>query len=140
MRCSSDLTTVGGRIRYYRLKQGLLQEEVADRSGIDISTIKRYESNQYEQTLNICNRIAYAIGIDPELVYDNYLKFISHDFGLAIKMFRNNNKLTQTKLCSMLCVNRKTITRWEKGRECPSRENFKKLELLIPNLLFNLLK
>jgi len=111
----------------------LLQDDIATLTGTEVSTIKRYENNQHEQALDICNKIAHAIGIDPELIYDNYLKFLSNNFGSEIKMFRKNNKLSQAKFGSLLGVHRKTIIRWEKEREFPSRENFKKLELIIPN-------
>ncbi|MGF7060783.1 helix-turn-helix domain-containing protein [Brassicibacter mesophilus] len=126
----SDLTTVGGRIRFYRLSHGLLQEEVAAIAGTDVCTIKRYENNQCKHSLDICNKITKAIRVDPSLLYDDYLAFIASEYGYKIKSIRKKLNLTQELFSKLMGVHRKTILRWEKETLCPSREHYNLLAQL----------
>lgn len=121
---TSDLSTIGGRMRYYRLLNGLSQEELSHKSGIDRTTIIRYENNQLNHSLELCYKIAKTIGIDPNFIYDEYLAFISSSFGNKIKNIRKKNKLTQHAFGAIIGVHRKTITRWEKEQLSPTRENY----------------
>lgn len=120
----ADLNSVGGRIRYYRLAQGLLQDDVATRAGIDVCTVKRYENNQREESLEMCNKIAEAIGVDPRLIYDDYLSFTAFDYGKKIKSCRVRINLNQQAFGELLGVHRKTVSRWEKGLKRPLREHY----------------
>lgn len=124
----SDLSTVGGRIRYYRLLNGLFQEDLCHGTGIDRTTIIRYENNQLIHSLDLCNKIAAAIGIEPSLLFDEYLSFISSDYGHKIKKARRISKLTQKELGQAIGVHRKTIVRWENERAYPTRENYEILK------------
>ena len=124
LKSKSDLTTVGGKIKYYRLLKGLLQKELSDISGIDRTTILRYENNQVIHSLDICNKIAEALDINPTLIYDEYLEFIASDFSSEIKVARKSRKLTQDEFGQTLCVHRKTVVRWENRTDYPTRENY----------------
>ncbi|WP_141131273.1 helix-turn-helix domain-containing protein [Anaerovirgula multivorans] len=119
-----DSSTVGGKIKYYRLLNGLLQEDLCFKSGLNRTTIIRYENDQVIHSLEICNKIAEALEIDPFLLYDEYLAFIASDYGLKIRRFRNKNNLTQIDLGQALGVHKKTISRWEKEKIYPTRENY----------------
>lgn len=119
---TSDLSTIGGRIRYYRIANNLSQEDVATKADIDACTIKRYENNQVLHSLETCNKIADAIGVNPLLIYDEYLIFISSDYGKLIRSTRKNLNLTQSQFSTLMGVHRKTITRWEKKISWPSRK------------------
>ncbi len=117
-----DLSTVGGKIKYYRLSKRMSQKDLIKKAKINRSTIIRYENNQAIHSLDICNKIAEAIGVDPPLLYDKYLKFIVSDFGNKIKTIRESHNLTQKELGQALGVHRKTIVRWENKVDYPSRE------------------
>ncbi|WP_132242899.1 helix-turn-helix transcriptional regulator [Marinisporobacter balticus] len=124
----SDLNSIGGRIKYYRLVHGFSQEKISTKATIDVCTLKRYENNQVIHSLDICNKIATVLNIDPFLIYDDYLSFIACDYGNKIKIARNKMKLTQKDLGDLLSVHRKTVTRWEKEITFPLREHFKKFK------------
>ena len=54
---------IGKSIQSERLRAGLTQQEVADRTGIKISVISRLENGRAKNpTLETLNRIAAAIG------------------------------------------------------------------------------
>lgn len=57
---------------------------------------------QHEYSLEICNKIARAIGIEPCLIYDGYLCFLSNNYRVKIIEIRKTNKLTQKVLPQLL--------------------------------------
>ena len=55
---------VGFNIAYYRKIAGLTQEGLAEKSGLDISTISKLEIAQIGATLDTLYDIAGALGVD----------------------------------------------------------------------------
>jgi len=123
----SDLSSIGGRIRYYRLDKGMRQEDVALKTGFNRTTITRYENNQLLHSVESCNSIAEAIGISPSLLYDDYLQFLTSDYGTIIRTKRKGHKLTQEELAEELGVNSSTVRKWEKGQAQPNRSSYSNL-------------
>ena len=121
------MSTVGGRIKFYRLTKGLTQIELANIADLNVSTIIRYEDNQVEYALEICNRIAQSLEINPKLIYDDYLNFLASDYQQSIRKTRKKLKLTQKEFANLLGLNLSSVRRWESGRAYPSRENYIKL-------------
>ena len=87
----------------------------------------RYENNQVPQTLKACNAIGKALHIQPVLLFDDYLKFISSDYGTKIKQTRQKAGLSQREFGSMVGVTKKTIGKWERGGLIPFRKNYQRL-------------
>lgn len=119
---SCDLKTVGGRIRFCRLRRNLTQEELSETSGLKITTIMNFENNKTNHTLQSINKIADALKIKPSFIYDDYLNFISGDFVSKIKTIRINMKLTRKEFNDLIEKNR--ISDWELGRTIPSRKTY----------------
>lgn len=128
----SDLSTIGSRIQYYRLLKGLTQEELSSLSGLNRTTIIRYENDSIEPLLKNLNKIAIALDINPSIIYDDYFDFLSSDSGNRIKSIRKSLNLTQNSFSALLDVNRKTIIRWEKEEINPTRYNYMKLNEILP--------
>ena len=57
---------VGWNIKRHRISRNLTQEQLAEKVGISVDTIKRYESETYEgmQLVMVCH-IAEALGVSP---------------------------------------------------------------------------
>ncbi len=57
---------VGWNIRQHRISRKLTQEKLAEKVGVSVDTIKRYESGTYEgmQLVMVCH-IAEALGSSP---------------------------------------------------------------------------
>lgn len=122
-----DTSTVGGRIRYYRLQKNLLQKDLANKCGYDRTTILRYERNDKQHTLESVNRIASALQIEPELLYDDYLKFLTN-CAESIFTARKKMKLSRIEFAKLLGVNKHSIFRWEKGQAYPFISNWYKIK------------
>lgn len=127
----SDLSTIGSRIKYYRLLNNLTQEELADESGLDRATIIRYENNLVEHSIDIIDMISVALKLKPSIIYDDYLNFISGNYGSKIRNLRMSLSLSQKELGEILGVHKKTISRWEREETIPSKQNYEDIYSLL---------
>ena len=126
------MATVGGRIKYYRRLNNLRQKDIYEKIGIDKATYIRYESDtDTNNNLEICNKICAAIGIDPRLVYDDYMTFIASGYSIIIKDFRTKNKLSHRHFGELIGMNHKISSRWERNICEPSRTSYEKLKELF---------
>lgn len=126
------MSTVGGRIKHYRLMKGLKQKDIYEKIGIDKSTYIHYENTDTTSfELELCNKICKAIGVEPALVYDDYLAFIASDYGTTIRDFRKKHKMTHEKFGALIDMHPKVSARWEKGRSKPTRVSYKKIKELF---------
>lgn len=123
----SDLSTIGSRIKYYRLLNNLTQEDLAAKSNLDRATIIRYENNLVNHSIDTLDKIAAVLKIIPSIIYDDYLNFTSNNYGYKIKELRKELGLTQKELSNLLAVHRKTVGMWEKEQSYPTKENYLKL-------------
>ena len=51
------------KIRMYRKKSGLTQNQLAEKTGLSIATIQGYEQNKYEPKIETLQKIAVALGV-----------------------------------------------------------------------------
>lgn len=63
---------VGDRIKLLRLEQGLTQEDVADKAGIDASHLGRLERGERNPSLAVVEKVIYALGI----TFEDLFKYI----------------------------------------------------------------
>lgn len=125
LKVNSDLITIGGKIRYYRKNRKMTQQDLAPAAGLEVSTIKRLENNKSRPELATCKLLAQALGIMPEMIYDEYLQFIDSDYASYIKSYRKQHNLTQYQLSNLLNVTTKTITCWEQNKTFPSIKHYR---------------
>ena len=111
--------TVGERIAYYRKKKKLSQQQLADLAGVSVCTIKRIENHKVTSNINTYNSIISALQISPDLIYNDYFRFISNDYSHWLKSYRKKNNLTQRELSKLLNIHVKTIMRLEQGKLFP---------------------
>ena len=139
LKTMSDLSTIGGRIKYYRLLNGLRQKDIYEKIKIDKSTYIRHESKSTTSfDLEICRKICDVIGIDPILVYDDYLTFISSDYRTTLRKFRKKHKLTHKKFGALIDMHPKISAIWENGKSEPSRVSHEKIKELFIRFNYNI--
>lgn len=82
--------TVGEKIKYFRTMHGFTQEQLVQATGLSISTLQKYESDERkpkpEQLLKISQALGISINIFPSLIMRNlffqifqYLFYINSD-------------------------------------------------------------
>lgn len=60
---------IGSRLREARIEKGITQEELAERMGISVPTIRHYEANRRTPGTDSLQRIADILGVAPQSLY-----------------------------------------------------------------------
>lgn len=108
------IQTVGDKLRYYRYKKALLQQEVADYVGLYRSTYIHYE-NSYRDYYPIENlkKIAELLEVDVTDLLDEYNRFLYGGQGAQIRAIRTELGLTQCEFGKLIGVSSTGVKRWE---------------------------
>ena len=61
---------VARNLRLIRHAKGLSQEELADRAGINRNYVGMLESEQNGATVDMLEKLAIALGVDPAVFFD----------------------------------------------------------------------
>lgn len=59
---------LGDIIKYLRNKQGMTQEDLAENSGLGLSTISKIEQGVYDTTLFNLLKISKVLSVDPGII------------------------------------------------------------------------
>lgn len=111
-----DNKTVSDKLRYYRIKCGLLQKDMAELLKIDRSTYARYESGSITSyPINVIKRCAEVFGVEADKLLDDYNRFIFEGQGEQVRRKRLESGLTQGELGKLYGVSKNTVRRWENG-------------------------
>ena len=62
----TEVLYIGDRLRDLRKRALLTQKELADKSGVGVTTIIRIERNQVEPHGRTIRKLAEALGVEPE--------------------------------------------------------------------------
>ena len=89
-----------------------------------------YENNQTEPTLYDLKKIADALGVEVDMLYDDYYRFLDYPYTVRIKQIRAEHNLLQRELGAVLGVTRRAVERWEHGRNVTPRGTWGRLKEL----------
>lgn len=124
----STLTTIGGRLQYYRREKSLLQKDMIDQLGIDRTTYIRYESkNQENYSLEVLRKIAKILEIDLMCLLDDYYLFLLHGQAQQIKTLRESMGLSQRGFAKLHGVYSSTVRSWENDKNQISKTLWRRL-------------
>jgi len=107
------LSTLGDHLRKKRLDLRLLQEQVAEQIGVDVTTITNWESNKTAPALRYFPNIIRFLGYSPFPAGDSLPE--------KPTTARKALGLSRRKLAERLGVNPCTLAGWETGRNKPTR-------------------
>ena len=62
----TEVLYIGNRLRQLRKQSLMTQEQLAERSGVAVSTIIRVERNQVEPHGSTIRKLAEALGVEPQ--------------------------------------------------------------------------
>lgn len=85
--------TLGQKIREYRLKRGMTQEELAEKLFSSKSTISEYENNKIDIKISILREIAKVLGTPlPHLLSEEYDDIDDEVMQMAVALKQIKNK------------------------------------------------
>ena len=122
--CTGNLESVADKLRYARLSAGFQQDELANKLGIDKTTLLRYENGRVVEEnmqIDILMRIAITCGMNKYFCCTPYHCFIVNNAGKQIKEYRKMNGLTQKNFATTLSVALNTVKRWERNENKPPK-------------------
>lgn len=105
------------KLRYYRLKKGLRQIDVAKHIGITRNGYVGYETCQKEYyNPKIMNKLANLFEVDVYDLLDDYNRFIYDGQGKNIKKIRKELGITQKELAELMDTELHKIKRFEQEK------------------------
>lgn len=125
---TDSLKSISDKLRFYRLKNGLKQSDVAEIIGISRGDYIRYENNSRDYyPAEIMDKLAKLYKVDVYSLLDGYNTFIYNGQGQQIKAIRKRHNLTQKELAKILNVQLSRIKRWERAENRVLKFNWEKL-------------
>ena len=111
-RYPNEINTLGDHLRRRRLDQNLLQNQVAEQIGVDVTTVCNWEGNASTPAIRYVPAILEFLGYDP----------CPPGYTLAERLatVRKVQGLSQRKLAEKLGVDPGTLQSWEAGRHQPT--------------------
>lgn len=125
------LTCTADKLRWYRLKNGYQQKEIAEMIGVYRATYAHFENpdrNFFD--LDKLKILAEIYNINVECLLGNYMLFLYKGQGRQIKQLRKSLGVTQRELASIINVPVGTVKQWERERCVMMYENYIKIKNL----------
>ena len=103
---------------------------LAEKIGLSRHAIMYYENGKTEPSLDDLKKMAAALDVKVDKLYDDYYRFLDYPYYVKIKEVRTEHKMTQAKFGELLGVTPTAVKRWEWGKNKVSREIWEKLKAL----------
>ncbi len=81
-----EKNVIGEKMKYYRKLRGMLQEDLAAASGINISTIKKYESGHRNPKMDQIIKIADALNVSANAFLGLEIKTVSDAMAVLMNL------------------------------------------------------
>jgi len=118
------LITLGDHLRKKRLDLKLFQKQVAEKLGVEESTLWNWENNWSSPSLYYIPKIINFLGYIPDCIKPKTL-------GEKIVIYRQLHGITQKELAHRLGIDPGTLGRWERNESQPNEKLLEKLNTLL---------
>ena len=115
------------QLEYYRRIRGLSKEELGASIDVPATEITNYEKQFQEIYFEQAQKLAKALNISPDLLLDDYSRFVSPGYGKRIKEIRWACGVSQQGFSERLGVARSIVAIWEAEIHRPSRKNYERI-------------
>jgi transcriptional regulator with XRE-family HTH domain len=115
--------TLGDHLRKRRMDLGLFQKEVAERIGVNVTSVYNWEKNVKAPSLRVIPKIIEFLGCVPKTKEAKTL-------GQRIVACRRLLGMSQKELARRLGVDPGTLGKWERDKRKPPEELLEALRLL----------
>ncbi len=134
--------TIGQAIMYYRKQRGISRLQLMQlcEGTPKLASIKEFEHETETPRYETVNRIAKALKIDPQLLYDDYLKFVAYPCGKRIQEIRQELNLFERGFAKEFGLDVTSVHSWETSECNVSRKTYSKLVTYCEEKSISLLK
>lgn len=109
-----DMDNIADKLRYLRIKKGLIQKDVANYLGINIGTYKTYEDKtRIYYPKNHIIKLSELYNVPIENILDDYNRFL-YEQGMNIIKIRQMLRMDPQEFALYMNVDRNTVRCWEK--------------------------
>ena len=122
-----ELENINEKIRCFRLRESLYQEDIAKRIGIDRTTYISYEKGLRIYPIEVMTKLSDIYNVDLDVLLDDYHRFIYFNQGKNIKSIRKELGMNQKELAESLGVSLLVIKRAEQEKVRFLEKNYIKL-------------
>ncbi|WP_133966788.1 helix-turn-helix domain-containing protein [Eubacterium limosum] len=123
--------TLGEKIRLLRNRKFLTQANLAEKAGISLNSIQKYESGKNTPKIENLSKIAIALEIDLDALIEDteYLKYVLSGslIGNKIKNARVKKGWTQIDLANKIDMSQAMVAAWEKNVRQPKEKTLRKI-------------
>ena len=128
-RIFNKMNGFGERLKNLRKAAGITQQALADKLGVHLQTVSKWERGVCEPDFSVLGDMAAALGVtferllgteEGECTYGGY--FSPEDEGRAIASARRANGESQEDVAAAAGVSSDIVSKWERGIICPDIE------------------
>ena len=120
-----DLSTMAGRIKYHRIRQGISKMEVGSRIGMQYpnSYAKTYENEKREvRNLVQVQKICKVLNVDEQYIFDDYMSFLSTDYIADLLAIQERLGATCVEMDRRIGMSKGQYRKWISGSSVPGRK------------------
>lgn len=114
----AEIATVADKLRYYRHKKALRQQDVADKAGIHRATYCAYEQEDRKipYPLDKLSKVAELFNIEITALLDQYNLFLYNGQGQQVRALRQSLGLTKEEFGKLYGFHAHTVNQWQNDR------------------------
>lgn len=123
---------MGSQMKYFRMLKGISQEELGKAAGITKHAIRHIENGELRLVnLSLVDKLVAYLGIEEQVEYDDYIRFIKKNPAAKLKAYRKQEHLTMYELAKRMNVAYSTVKKWESSQSVMSRSSYQKFVELV---------
>lgn len=125
---NSENKDVAYWLKYYRKRENISQQILADRIGIPYGTyIKQIENSELYPNREVSEKLAKYFKLDTKYFFDSYLED-TEDYDLKLHNYRKEHKLKIKEAADLIGVSPGTWSCWEKKKYMITRDKYLKFK------------
>nr|MDE6567252.1 helix-turn-helix transcriptional regulator [Lachnospiraceae bacterium] len=132
-----DTSTMTGRIRYHRIRQGISKVEMGKRIGMTdpSSYAKTYEKasgllTDFKQVRKVCQ----ALGVSEKEIFDDYMSFLASDYITRLLEVQAILGETNAGMDRRIGMSKGQYKKWIDGNSVPGREAVEKIMVVFEEM------
>lgn len=126
--------TPAALLRYYKRRNGLTTQQLAESVRIVPATVLMYERGQFPIPYQTAIAMAEILEIDKNLLFDDFAQFMDYPYNDKLREVTKIYGLNQATFAEKAGISLSIYSKWEGGLRQPSRKMYQKLLTTYPEI------